>query len=87
MTRTLEELRSIIGKNLDDLQNKELSDYERNIVVQRAQETAALSKQMNNIAKLYLNADQMSGRTDRIDDIIGMQRNVEVDKAIEEINK
>lgn len=87
MTRTLEELRSIIGKNLDDLQNKELSDYERNIVVQRAQETAALSKQMNNIAKLYLNADQMSGRTDRIDDIIGMQRNVEVDKAIKEINK
>ena len=71
MLRTLEELRSVIGKNIEDLQDKEMGDYERNVVIQRAQETAALSKQMNNIAKIYLNADQMSGRTDRIDDIIG----------------
>ena len=86
MLTTLMDLRSVIGKNIDDLQRNDMSDYERNIVVQRSQETANLAKQFNNIAKIVLNADQMSGRTDRIDEIIGCH-NAAIDKAVEVIGK
>ena len=71
MIKTLEELRAVVGKNIEDLQRDDVSDQGRQIIAQRAEETAVLAKQFNNMAKIVLNADQMSRRTDRIDDWIG----------------
>ena len=71
MLKTLNELKCVIGKNIDDLQRTDVSDQGRAIMYQRAEQTANLAKQFNNIAKIILNADQMSGRNDRIDEMIG----------------
>lgn len=71
MLKTLEELRCVIGKNIDDLQNDKLTDHQRTVVTERAEQTSNLAKQFNNMAKIVLNADQMSRRTDRIDSWIG----------------
>lgn len=71
MIKTLEELRAVVGKNIEDLQKDDISDHTRHIICERAEYTANLSKQFNNMAKIVLNADQMSKRTDRIDNWIG----------------
>lgn len=71
MLRTLEELRSVVGKNIEDLMDDTATDQTREIRFQRADRIDKLAKDMINIADEYLRADKAAGKHDRTDDIIG----------------
>jgi len=71
MLRTLEELRSVIGKNIEDLMDENMTDQTRQIRFDRADRIDKMAKDMINMADEYLRADKMAGRTDRSDDILG----------------
>lgn len=71
MLRTLEELRSVVGKNIEDLMDETATDQTREIRFQRADRIDKLAKDMINIADEYLRADKAVGKHDRTDDIIG----------------
>lgn len=71
MLRTINELLSVIGKNIDDIQDPKVSQYDRQIKIERAQNTAALAKQFINAVGLIQKADVMAGRHDRVDKAIG----------------
>ena len=71
MLRTIDELLSVIGKNIDDIQNPNVSQSDRQIKIERADNTAKLAKQFINACTLIQKADVMGGRHDRIDTVIG----------------
>lgn len=71
MIRTINELLSVIGKNIEDIQDPKVSQSDRQIKIERAQNTAALAKQFINAVGLIQKADVMSGRHDRVDKAIG----------------
>ena len=71
MIRTINELLSVIGKNIEDIQNPKVSQSDRQIKIERAQNTAALAKQFINACGLVQKADVMSDRHDRTDIVIG----------------
>jgi len=71
MIRTINELLSVIGKNIEDIQDPTVSQSDRQIKIERAQNTAALAKQFINAVGLIQKADVMSGRHDRVDKAIG----------------
>ena len=71
MIRTINELLSVIGKNIEDIQDPKVSQSDRQIKIDRAQNTAALAKQFINACGLVQKADVMSSRHDRTDMIIG----------------
>ena len=71
MIRTINELLSVIGKNIEDIQDPTVSQSDRQIKIERAQNTAALAKQFINACSLVQKADVMSGGHDRTDMIIG----------------
>ena len=70
MLRTIDELLSVIGKNIDDIQNP-ASQSDRQIRIERADNTAKLAKQFINACTLIQKADVMGGRHDRTDAVIG----------------
>lgn len=71
MIRTINELLSVIGKNIEDIQDPKVSQSDRQIKIERADNTAKLAKQFINACGLIQKADVMSGRHDRIDLVIG----------------
>lgn len=71
MVRTINELLSIIGKNIEDIQDTEARQSTRIIRIERADNTAKLAKQFINACGLVQKADIMSGRHDRIDEVVG----------------
>lgn len=75
MIRTIDELLSVIGKNIEDIQDPKASQYDRQIKIERADNTAKLAKQFINACTLTQKADLMSGRHDRIDALIGTIKN------------
>lgn len=70
MLRTIDELLSVIGRNIDDIQNP-VSQSDRQIRIERADNTAKLAKQFINACTLVQKADVMGGRHDRTDAVIG----------------
>lgn len=71
MIRTISELLSIIGRNIEDIQDPKASQYDRQIKIERADNTAKLAKQFINACGLVQKADVMSGRHDRTDEVVG----------------
>lgn len=71
MIRTIDELLSVIGKNIDDIQDPKVSQSDRQIKIERADNTAKLAKQFINACGLIQKGDVMSGRHDRTDAVIG----------------
>ena len=71
MLRTINELLSVIGKNIEDIQDTNISQSERQIKIERATSTAALAKQFINACGLVQKADVMAGSHDRTDTVIG----------------
>lgn len=71
MLRTISELLSVIGKNIDDVQETNVSQSTRITRIQRADATEKLSKQFINACGLVQKGDVMSGRHDRTDAVIG----------------
>ncbi len=71
MTRTINELLSIIGANIDSIQEEGISSYDREIRIERADNTAKLAKQFINACGLIQKADVMSGKHERTDIVIG----------------
>lgn len=71
MIRTINELLSVIGKNIEDIQDPKVSQSDRQIKIERAVNTAKLAKQFINACGLIQKADVMSGRHDRVDAVIG----------------
>lgn len=71
MVRTINELLSVIGKNIEDIQDPKVSQSDRQIKIERADNTAKLAKQFINACTLIQKADVMSGRHDRTDCVIG----------------
>jgi len=71
MIRTINELLSVIGQNIEDIQDPKVSQSDRQIKIERAQNTAALAKQFINACGLVQKADVMSSRHDRTDTVIG----------------
>lgn len=75
MLRTINELLSVIGKNIEDIQDPKVSQYDRQIKIERADNTAKLAKQFINACTLVQKADVMSGKHDRTDALIGNIKN------------
>lgn len=71
MIRTINELLSVIGKNIEDIQDPNISQSARQIKIERADNTAKLAKQFINACGLVQKADVMSNRHERTDAIIG----------------
>ena len=71
MIRTINELLSIIGKNIEDIQDPKVSASDRQIKIERADNTAKLAKQFINACGLVQKADVMSNRHDRTDTVVG----------------
>lgn len=71
MIRTINELLSVIGANIDAIQEDNLSVYDRELRIERADNTAKLAKQFINACGLVQKGDLMSGRHDRTDIVIG----------------
>lgn len=71
MIRTISELLSVIGRNIEDIQDPEISQYDRQIRIERADNTAKLAKQFINACGLVQKSDVMSNRHDRTDIVIG----------------
>lgn len=71
MIRTINELLSVIGKNIEDIQDPKVSQSDRQIKIERADNTAKLAKQFINTCGLIQKGDVMSGRHDRTDAVIG----------------
>lgn len=71
MIRTINELISVIGKNIEDIQDPKVSQSDRQIKMERADNTAKLAKQFINACGLVQKADVMSGRHDRTDAVVG----------------
>ena len=71
MIRTINELLSVLGKNIEDIQDPKVSQNDRQIKIERADNTAKLAKQFINACGLIQKADVMSGRHDRVDSVIG----------------
>lgn len=71
MVRTINELLSVIGKNIEDIQDPKVSQSDRQIKIERADNTAKLAKQFINACGLIQKGDVMSGRHDRTDAVIG----------------
>lgn len=71
MIRTINELLSVIGKNIEDIQDTKVSQSDRQIKLERADNTAKLAKQFINACGLVQKADVMSGRHDRTDAVVG----------------
>ena len=72
MTKTVMEMMTVIGKNIDDIQGIDnVSQSAREITLQRAQGTATLAKQFMNGAKLIEQGDGMIGRHEATEAIIG----------------
>lgn len=71
MIRTINELLSVIGKNIEDIQDPKVSQSDRQIKIERADNTAKLAKQFINACGLIQKGDVMSGRHDRTDAVIG----------------
>ena len=71
MTKTVMEMMTVIGKNIDDIQGIDnVSQSAREITLQRAQGTATLAKQFMNGAKLIEQGDGMIGRHEATEAII-----------------
>ena len=70
MLRTINELLSVIGKNLDDVQENAQQSV-RITRLERAEATEKLAKQFINACGLVQKGDVMSGRHDRTDAVIG----------------
>lgn len=71
MIRTINELLSVIGQNIESIQEEDISAHDRNIRIERADNTAKLAKQFINACGLVQKGDVMSGRHDRTDSVIG----------------
>lgn len=71
MIRTINELLSVIGKNIEDIQDPKVSQSDRQIKIERADNTAKLAKQFINACGLVQKADVMSNRHDRTDAVVG----------------
>lgn len=71
MIRTINELLSVIGKNIEDIQDPKVSASDRQIKIERADNTAKLAKQFINACGLVQKADVMSNRHDRTDTVVG----------------
>lgn len=71
MIRTINELLSVIGQNIESIQEEDISAHDRNIRIERADNTAKLAKQFINACGLVQKGDVMSGRHDRTDAVIG----------------
>lgn len=71
MLRTISELLSVIGKNIEDIQESKVDQNVRRTRIERADNTAKLAKQFINACGLVQKADVMSGRHDRVDAVIG----------------
>lgn len=71
MIKTISELLSVIGKNIEDIQDQDVSQYDRQIKIERADNTAKLAKQFINACGLVQKGDVMSNRHDRTDAVIG----------------
>lgn len=75
MIRTINELLSVIGKNIEDIQDPKVSQSDRQIKIERADNTAKLAKQFINACMLVQKADVMSCKHDRTDALIGNIKN------------
>lgn len=71
MIKTINELLAVIGKNIEDIQDPKVSQSDRQIKIERADNTAKLAKQFINACGLVQKADVMSGRHDRTDAVVG----------------
>lgn len=71
MIRTINDILSVIGKNIEDIQDPKVSQSDRQIKIERADNTAKLAKQFINACGLIQKGDVMSGRHDRTDAVIG----------------
>lgn len=75
MIKTCAEMLSVIGKNIEDIQDPKVSDYDRQIKIERADNTQKLAKQFVNICNFIQKGDIMAGRHDRTDALIGDIKN------------
>lgn len=87
MIRTINELLSVIGKNIEDIQDPKVSQSDRQIKIERADNTAKLAKQFINACGLIQKGDVMSGRHDRTDTVIGIVTGELDEKCAEDYEK
>ena len=74
MIRTINELLSVIGKNIEDIQDPKVSASDRQIKIERADNTAKLAKQFINACGLVQKGDVMANRHDRTDAVKEMNK-------------
>lgn len=68
---TLLEMQKILGEILVEIQNKDLSPEARALVIEKAQNSAKIAKQMINSADIILRSDKLCARSDRINRVVG----------------
>ena len=68
---TINEITNILGETISAIHRAKNDKNELGAVVAKAEAEAAVAKQYFKGAEIILNADRMSGRTDRIDKVIG----------------
>jgi len=75
MVKTCAEILAVIGKNIEDIQDPKVSASDRQIKIERADNTQKLAKQFVNICNFVQKGDLMAGRHDRTDALIGNIKN------------
>lgn len=75
MIKTCAEMLAVIGKNVEDIQDPKVSASDRQIKIERADNTQKLAKQFVNICNFVQKGDIMAGRHDRTDVLIGDIKN------------
>lgn len=68
---TLIEMQKVLGDEITEVVSKDVTDGERPQVIERAEYTAKLAKQMVKTADIILRTDKLCGRTDRINEVVG----------------
>lgn len=68
---TLIEMQKVLGSEIAEVTAENITDGERPQVIERAEYTAKLAKQMVKTADIILRTDKLCGRTDRINEVVG----------------
>lgn len=68
---TINEIPNMLGETISAIHRANNDKNELGAVIAKAEAEAAVAKQYFKGAEIILNADRMSGRTDRIDKVIG----------------
>jgi len=68
---TLKTMFDLLGETMSELHTTVYDDKNYEAILKKAEYESKVAKQMVNIADITLRTDKMSGKTDRIDKVVG----------------